>query len=86
MRIRSVAVASLSTALLVGAVVPAAAQDDPYQLLTQAVQSTAAATSFHLLAEANGTLNMGQSMGNVAFPSMAPRPRATSRSTRRLSR
>jgi hypothetical protein len=68
MRIRSVAAASLSTALLLGAVVPASAQDDPYQLLTNAVTTTATVTSFHLLAEANGTLNMGESMGNVPFP------------------
>jgi len=68
MRIRSVAAASLSTALLVGAVVPASAQDDPYQVLTNAVTATATATSFHLLAEANGTLNLGESMGNVPFP------------------
>jgi hypothetical protein len=68
MRIRSVAVASLSTALLLGTMVPVAAQDDPYQLLTSAVTNTAAATSFHLLAEAKGTLNMGESMGNVPFP------------------
>ncbi|MFN8518826.1 MAG: hypothetical protein U0667_05415, partial [Chloroflexota bacterium] len=68
MRIRSVAAASLSTALLLGAVVPASAQDDPYQVLTNAVTATATATSFHLLAEANGTLNLGESMGNVPFP------------------
>jgi hypothetical protein len=68
MRIRSVAAASLSAALLLGVVVPASAQDDPYQLLTEAVTSTAAATSFHVLAEASGTLNMGETMGGVAFP------------------
>jgi hypothetical protein len=67
MRIRSVAAASLSTALLLGTVVPASAQDDPYQILTEAVTATAAATSFHLLAEASGTVNMGESMGNVPF-------------------
>ncbi len=69
MRIRSVAAASLSTALLLGTVVPASAQDDlvPYQLLTEAVTATTAATSFHLLAEASGTVNMGESMGNVPF-------------------
>jgi len=65
MRIRSVAAASLSTALLLGTVVPASAQDDPYQILTEAVTATAAATSFHLLAEASGTLNFGETMGNV---------------------
>jgi hypothetical protein len=68
MRIRSVAAASLSTALLLGAVVPASAQDDPYTLLTEAVTATTTATSFHLLAEANGSINMGESMGNVPFP------------------
>src|SRR5262245_37899687 len=65
MRIRSVAAASLSTALLLGAAVPASAQDDPYQLLTEAVTSTATATSFHVLVEANGTLNLGEAMGNL---------------------
>lgn len=68
MRIRSVAAASLSTALLLGTVVPASAQDDPYQILTNAVTTTATATSFHVLAEANGTVNLGESMGNVPFP------------------
>jgi hypothetical protein len=68
MRIRSFAAASLSTALLLGTIVPASAQDDPYQVLTNAVTSTATATSFHVLAEANGTLNMGESMGNIPFP------------------
>lgn len=68
MRIRSVAAASLSTALLLAAVAPASAQDDPYEVLTTAVTSTATATSFHLLAEANGMLNLGESMGNVPFP------------------
>ena len=68
MRIRSVAVASLSSALLLGTMVPASAQDDPYQLLTTAVTNTATATSFHLLAEAKGTLTMGESMGNVPIP------------------
>jgi hypothetical protein len=67
MRIRSVAAATLSTALLLGTVVPASAQDDPYQLLTEAVTTTASATSFHVLVEANGTLNLGESMGNVPF-------------------
>jgi hypothetical protein len=65
MRIRSVAVASLSTALLLGAVVPASAQDDPYELLTEAVTATAAATSFHVLVEANGTLSLGEAMGGA---------------------
>ena len=65
MRIRSVAVASLSTALVLGTVVPASAQDDPYQLLTEAVTTTAAATSFHLVVEGSGTLNMGEAMNNV---------------------
>jgi hypothetical protein len=65
MRIRSVAAASLSTALLLGAVVPASAQDDPYQLLTDAVTATATATSFHVLVEANGTLSMGEAMGGT---------------------
>lgn len=68
MRIRSVAVASLSGALLIGTMVPASAQDDPYQVLTNAVTATAAATSVHLLAEANGTLNLGESMGNTPLP------------------
>jgi hypothetical protein len=68
MRIRSVAAASLSTALLLGVVAPASAQDDPYQLLTEAVTATASATSFHVLAEASGALNMGESMGDMAFP------------------
>lgn len=68
MRIRSVAAASLSMALLFGAVVPASAQEDPYQVLTTAVTNTAAVTSFHLLAEANGTLNFGEALGNVPFP------------------
>lgn len=68
MRIRSFAAASLSTALLLGTVVPATAQDDPYLLLTEAITSTATVTSFHLLAEANGTVNMGESMGNMPFP------------------
>ena len=63
--IRSVAVASLSTALVLGTVVPASAQDDPYQLLTEAVTTTAAATSFHLVVEGSGTLNMGEAMNNV---------------------
>jgi len=67
MRIRSVAAASLSTALLLGVVVPASAQDDPYEVLTNAVTTTATATSFHLLAEANGTVNLGEAMGNVPF-------------------
>lgn len=67
MRIRSVAAASLSTALLLGAVVPASAQEDPYQILTTAVTNTATVSSFHVLAEANGTLNMGETMGNVPF-------------------
>lgn len=68
MRIRSVTTAALSSALLLGVITPAAAQDDPYQLLTTAVTATSSATSVHLLAEANGTLNMGEAMGNVAFP------------------
>lgn len=68
MRIRSVAVASLSTALLLGTMVPAGAQDDPYLVLTDAALATSTATSFHLLAEANGTLNLGEVMGNVPFP------------------
>jgi hypothetical protein len=68
MRIRPVAAASLSTALLLGAVVPAGAQDDPYLLLTTAVQTTAGATSFHLLAQADGTLNFGEAMGNLPLP------------------
>lgn len=68
MRFRSIAAASLSTALLLSAVVPASAQEDPYQILTDAVTNTASTTSFHLLVEANGTLNMGESMGDIAFP------------------
>ncbi len=68
MRFRSVAAASLSTALLLGAVVPASAQDDPYQLLTEAVTATATATSFHLLVEAGGILNMGEAMNGLSLP------------------
>lgn len=60
MRIRSIAAATLSSALLLGMVVPASAQDDPYQLLAQAVQATSSATSFHVLVTADGTVNMGE--------------------------
>jgi hypothetical protein len=64
MRIRSIAVATLSSALLIGAVVPASAQDDPYQLLAQAVQATSSATSFHVLVTADGSINLGEMMGD----------------------
>ncbi len=66
MRIRSLATASLSAALLIGAVAPVSAQDDPYELLAQAAQATASATSFHILVTADGTFQMadlgGQSL------------------------
>jgi hypothetical protein len=65
MRTRSVAAASLSAALLLGTVVPAAAQDDPYQILTQAVTATTTATSFHVLVTVDGTINAGGSTGSV---------------------
>lgn len=63
MRFRSLATASLSTALIIGAVAPVGAQDDPYALLTQAAQATMTANSFTFAVTVDGSVDMGESMG-----------------------
>ncbi len=68
MNSRSLVAASLSGMLLLGTSAVGSAQDDPAQLLSQAVQATTSATSFHFLATADGTLNLGEMMGNTPLP------------------
>ncbi len=68
MRTRSLVATSLSCALLLGTSAAAGAQDDPQALLVSAMQATTSATSFHFLATADGTLNLGESMGGQALP------------------
>jgi hypothetical protein len=68
MNSRSLVATSLSCALLLGTSVAVSAQDDPSQLLSQALQATSTATSFHFLATADGTLNLGELMGNTPLP------------------
>lgn len=67
MRFRSLATASLSTALIIGAVAPVAAQDDPADLLVQAAQATMNATSFHFAVTVDGSASMGESMGGQSL-------------------
>jgi hypothetical protein len=68
MNSRSLVATSLTCALLLGTSVAVSAQDDPSQLLSQALQATSTATSFHFLATADGTLNLGEMMGNTPLP------------------
>ncbi len=68
MRTRSLAAASLSCMLLFGASAAVSAQDEPKQLLAQALQATSTATSFHFLVTADGTLNFGEMLGDTPFP------------------
>ena len=68
MKSRSLVATSLSCVLLLGTGAAVSAQDDPSQLLSQALTATSTATSFHFLATADGTLNLGQLMGNTPLP------------------
>ncbi len=63
---RSLVATSLSCVLLLGASATVSAQDDPAQLLSQALQATSTATSFHFLATADGTINLGAADGRHA--------------------
>ena len=65
---RSLVATSLSCVLLLGASATVSAQDDPAQLLGQALQATSTATSFHFLATADGTINLGAAMGDTPLP------------------
>jgi hypothetical protein len=66
MRTRSLAATSLSFALLFGASAAVGAQDDPSTLLAASLTATSTATSFHFLATADGTVNLGESFGGGA--------------------
>ncbi|MCY7418281.1 MAG: hypothetical protein LH650_07265 [Chloroflexi bacterium] len=68
MRTRSLVATSLSCALLFGASAAVSAQDDPATLLAASVTATSAATSFHFLATADGTINLGDSFGGAPLP------------------
>jgi len=68
MRTRSLVATSLSCALLFGASGAVSAQDDPATLLAASVTATSAATSFHFLATADGTINLGESFGGAPLP------------------
>lgn len=65
MRARTLVAASLSCVMLVGGSAAVTAQDDAQQVLTQALEATSTATSFHFLVTADGTINMGEMMGNA---------------------
>src|SRR6476469_9124131 len=65
MRARALVATSLSCVLLVGGSAAVSAQDDPQQVLAQALQATSTATSFHFLVTADGTINLGETMGNT---------------------
>jgi hypothetical protein len=65
MRSRSLVAMSLSCLMLVGGSAAVSAQDDPQQVLAQALQATSTATSFHFLVTADGTVNLGEAMGNT---------------------
>lgn len=68
MRSRSLLATSLSCALLLGASAAVSAQDDPSQLLAQSLTTTSTATSFHFLATAAGTVNLGDKFGGAPLP------------------
>ena len=65
MRARALIATSLSCVMLVGGGAAVSAQDDPQQILAQALQATSTATSFHFLVTADGTVNLGEMMGNT---------------------
>ena len=64
MRARALVATSLSCLMLVGGSAAVSAQDDPQQVLAQALQATSTATSFHFLVTADGTVNLGELMGD----------------------
>jgi len=68
MSTRSLIATTLSCALLLGTSAAVTAQDDPTQLLATAVQTTSTATSFHFTATADGSVNLGESMGGTPLP------------------